>query len=87
MYHTLKRAWQEIGELSSDNVSEIAQRFAYGALMGARGNSGTISLAIAEGICGWIGRRGDVRTFVGNFSLSPARAAVELAYAAVCKAS
>ena len=42
MYHTLKRAYVEIESLESDDISLVARRFSHGALMGARGNSGTI---------------------------------------------
>lgn len=49
MYHTLQRAWQEIEPLESDDLSLVAERFAYGALMGARGNSGTILSQLLKG--------------------------------------
>lgn len=49
MFHTLNRAYQEIDQLESDDISLIAQRFAYGALMGARGNSGTIFSQLLKG--------------------------------------
>jgi DAK2 domain fusion protein YloV len=49
MYHTLKRAYQEIEPLESDDISLVARRFAHGALMGARGNSGTILSQLLKG--------------------------------------
>ena len=49
MYHTLKRAYEEITPIESENASVIADRFAYGALMGARGNSGTILSQLLKG--------------------------------------
>ena len=49
MHHTLQRAWQEITSLDSRDASQIAERFAYGALMGARGNSGTILSQLLQG--------------------------------------
>ncbi len=80
MYHTLKRAWQEISELSSNNVSEIAQRFAFGALMGARGNSGTILSQLLKGFAQGLN---NAATLGPPVLLAGCRAAVERAYAAV----
>ncbi len=55
MFHTLNRAYQEIELLDSDDVSVIAQRFAAGALMGARGNSGTILSQLLRGFADGLG--------------------------------
>ena len=49
MFHTLERAYREIERLDNDDASLIAKRFAYGALMGARGNSGTILSQLLKG--------------------------------------
>ena len=49
MFHTLQRAYQEIEDTESDDFSRIAQGFARGALMGARGNSGTILSQLLKG--------------------------------------
>ena len=49
MFHTLQRAYREIEAADSDDVSLIAERFAHGALMGARGNSGTILSQLLKG--------------------------------------
>jgi uncharacterized protein len=49
MYHTLKRAYEEIELLDTDDISVVANRFAYGTLMGARGNSGTILSQLLKG--------------------------------------
>lgn len=49
MYHTLKRAYEEIEPLDTDDITVIAQRFAHGTLMGARGNSGTILSQMMKG--------------------------------------
>jgi len=49
MYHTLKRAYEEIEPLDTDDISLIANRFAHGTLMGARGNSGTILSQMMKG--------------------------------------
>ena len=49
MYHTLRRAYSEVSDLKNANVAELSRRFAYGALMGARGNSGTILSQLLKG--------------------------------------
>ena len=59
MCHTLQRAYREIAPMESDDVSVIAERFAYGALMGARGNSGAILSQLLKGFADGLG--GDPR--------------------------
>ena len=49
MFHTLQRAYREIENTASDDFSQIAEGFAHGALMGARGNSGTILSQLLKG--------------------------------------
>ena len=49
IYHTLQRAGAEIAQLQNPTVAEVTRRFAYGALMGARGNSGTIFSQLLKG--------------------------------------
>lgn len=49
IYHTLQRAGAEIAQIDNPTVAEVTQRFAYGALMGARGNSGTIFSQLLKG--------------------------------------
>ncbi|MCY3866851.1 MAG: DAK2 domain-containing protein [Chloroflexi bacterium] len=49
MFHTLQRAYREIEDTESDDFSLIAGGFARGALMGARGNSGTILSQLLQG--------------------------------------
>ncbi len=49
MYHTLQRAYSEISDIDSSDLPEVSRRFAYGALMGARGNSGTILSQLLKG--------------------------------------
>lgn len=56
MLHTLQRAYREIERIESDDVSFVAERFAYGALMGARGNSGTILSQLLRGFATGLGR-------------------------------
>jgi len=50
MSMTFKAAVQEIESMSTESISEIAQKLARGALMGARGNSGVILSQIFRGI-------------------------------------
>ncbi len=80
MYHTLNRAWQEIADSSSDDVSEIAQRFAQGALMGARGNSGTILSQLLKGFADGLD---SAARLTPALLVRSCRAAMERAYAAV----
>ena len=49
MFHTLRRAYEELAQDDSENACAIAERFAHGALMGARGNSGTILSQLLKG--------------------------------------
>lgn len=49
MFLTLKTAYAEIEGESSTNAGGIAKKFAHGALMGARGNSGVILSQILRG--------------------------------------
>ena len=49
MFHTLQRAYREIEDTETDDFSQIAEGFARGALMGARGNSGTILSQLLKG--------------------------------------
>lgn len=55
MYHTLERAYREISGLDNPDVAEVSRRFAYGALMGARGNSGTILSQLLKGFAEQLG--------------------------------
>lgn len=49
MFHTMERAYKEIAHLDEDHVGIVSQALARGALMGARGNSGTILSQILRG--------------------------------------
>ena len=80
MYHTVKRAYREIERCDSDDVSLIADRFAYGALMGARGNSGTILSQLLKGFADGL----DEASTISAERLAVAcQAAVAQGYAAV----
>ncbi len=47
---TMRAAWREIDQSDDDDVGQIAQAVAQGALMGARGNSGVILSQILRGM-------------------------------------
>ncbi len=80
MHHTLQRALQEIAALETDDASQVAERFAYGALMGARGNSGTILSQLLGGFADGL----EGRPILSAPHLPPAlQCAVERAYEAV----
>ncbi|WP_291632344.1 DAK2 domain-containing protein [Clostridium sp.] len=50
MSMTFKAAVQEIESMSTESISDISQKIARGALMGARGNSGVILSQIFRGV-------------------------------------
>ena len=80
MYHTLQRAYREIETINSDDVSHVAERFAYGALMGARGNSGTILSQLLNGFAYGLA---DATTLTTERLAAACAAAVERGYASV----
>lgn len=80
LYHTLQRAWAEIEQLDNDSVSAVAKRFAYGALMGARGNSGTIMSQLLTGFADGLGQAEEL---TAPLLLQACQSAVARAYAAV----
>lgn len=80
LYHTVQRAYREIEHCDSDDVSVIAGRFAYGALMGARGNSGTILSQLLKGFANGLG---EASTISAERLAVACKAAVAQSYAAV----
>lgn len=80
MYHTLQRAYNEVADIENASVAEVSQRFAYGALMGARGNSGTIFSQLMKGFAEEL-QRAEILT-TPAFVLACMQA-VQYAYAAV----
>ena len=80
MYHTLKRAYEEITPIESENVSVIADRFASGALMGARGNSGTILSQLLKGFAEGLDR---AQSLTPPLLLQACQSAVTCAYLSV----
>ena len=80
MQHTLRRAYHEVAAQDSENAGVIAKSFAHGALMGARGNSGTI---LSQLLRGFADALGDAPLLTPNLLREAARSAVDRAYAAV----
>ena len=80
MYHTLKRAYDEISEFDTQDANLIAGRFAQGALMGARGNSGTILSQILRGFAEGLG---NAETIHPQLLLTACEKSVEFAYQSV----
>lgn len=80
MRHTLQRAYAEIEADDSDDAAWIAGRFAYGALMGARGNSGTILSQLLQGFAIGLNQAPTLRP---ADALAGCQMAVKLAYQSV----
>lgn len=80
LYHTLQRAWEEVEMLPDCQASAMAERFAYGALMGARGNSGTI---VSQLLAGFAEGLGEAETLSAPLLAAAVDSAVQRAYAAV----
>ncbi len=80
LYHTLQRAYREIAAYETKNLAQIMQGFAYGALMGARGNSGTIFSQLLKGFADELPAADPLN--VQAFQAA-CQGAVALAYAAV----
>lgn len=66
---TLQSAWNEIKDLGTRNLSEMAAAVSKGALMGARGNSGVITSQILRGFSRGVHDKAalDVETLVNAF--------------------
>ncbi len=62
MFLTMKSAVNELGKCINNNVKELSDAFAKGALKGARGNSGVITSQIFKGFCTEIGKATDITT-------------------------
>jgi DAK2 domain fusion protein YloV len=80
MLLTLQSAYQETTTSPGHRVSEIAEAAAYGALMGARGNSGVILSQILRGFAHGIA---DCQAFDAQRFASAFRAASDTAYKGV----
>lgn len=82
MRHTLRRAYDEIAAQDSQNASVVAKSFAQGALLGARGNSGTI---LSQLLRGFADALGDAPVLTPRLLRDAAGSAVDRAYAAVAE--
>ncbi len=80
LFHTLQCAWQEISGADEDAVCVVAKRFAYGALMGARGNSGTILSQLLTGFADHLSKE---KLLTAPLLMDACNSAVARAYAAV----
>lgn len=80
MHHTFKRAYREIEAVSSQDAAYIADRFAYGALMGARGNSGAILSQLLRGFAAGLNQ---AQALTPQHWLAGFQMAVKLAYQSV----
>lgn len=80
MLLTLQSAYKEIVTSPQESISDIAQAVAYGALMGARGNSGVILSQILRGFAHGVE---DCRAFDAVRFASALRTASETAYKGV----
>ncbi|MGI8963524.1 MAG: DAK2 domain-containing protein [Thermomicrobiales bacterium] len=81
MAMTMKSAIQAIGE-DAQTVAEVGRRLAYGALMGARGNSGVILSQIFRGFASGIEERDELD---GRDLAKALTGAQEMAYKAVMR--
>jgi len=82
MWHTFRRAYADIADIDEPNVGKVANLVARGALMGARGNSGTILSQIFRGLANGLKDR---EVFDGATLAYACKLAVEAAYQAVEK--
>jgi len=82
MWHTFRRAYADIAEIDEPHVGKVANLVARGALMGARGNSGTILSQIFRGLANGLKDR---EVFDGATLAYACKLAVEAAYQAVEK--
>ncbi len=82
MLLTMQSAWREIEQSPEENVGKVAQLVAYGALMGARGNSGVILSQLWRGFA----RALDNKSQIESADMPAAmREASETAYKGVLK--
>ena len=80
LFHTLNRAWEALDSPAEAGAGAVAERFAYGALMGARGNSGTI---LSQLLAGFAEGLGETESVTPPLLLAAFDSAVKRAYAAV----
>lgn len=79
---TIKSAVKEIGNCSSNKLTEVAEAVSRGALRGARGNSGVILSQIIRGLCNTFKNCEEIDTKIFAQGLM---SGAEIAYGAVSK--
>lgn len=80
MLLTMRNAYQEVADLNSTNIGKVASKIGHGAMMGSRGNSGTIMSQL------WIGFAraiGDADTIDAPLLATALRTATDTAYRGV----
>lgn len=82
MLMTMRNAVKEAAELDSDHIGQVAARIAHGAVMGSRGNSGTILSQLWQGLAHALK---DHRTLDGELLVKGLREAADTAYRGVIK--
>ncbi len=80
MWHTLRRAYANIADQEEAHVGKVADMVARGALIGARGNSGTILSQIFRGLADGLKDR---EVFDARVLAYACKTAVDSAYKAV----
>jgi len=80
MLLTMRAAYREIANLETRDAGVVADKLAYGAVMGSRGNSGTILSQLLRGFAQAVG---DKRTIGAVVMALGFREAVKMAYKAV----
>lgn len=82
MYLTLKSAANEVNSCIGNNMQNLTEAYAKGALRGARGNSGVITSQIIKGICSVLGKQEQITTKIFAKALQEGS---RVAYQAVTK--
>ena len=82
MFLTLKSSVNEVNNCVNNNVENLCEAYAKGALSGARGNSGVITSQIIKGICSVLCKSSNITTKVFAKAVSEG---AKVAYQAVTK--
>lgn len=82
MFLTLKSSVNEVNNCVNNNVENLCEAYAKGALRGARGNSGVITSQIIKGICSVLCKSSNITTKVFAKAVSEG---AKVAYQAVTK--
>ncbi len=80
MLLTMRNACNEVALENSNEVGKVAQKIAYGAMMGSRGNSGTIMSQLWKGFAQSLA---DAKTFDAAQMVAAMRVATDMAYRGV----